>query len=198
MSLILPYKFVGGTSAKAQEVNANFQQIKSFVDNLETNQNSLEATVTNMDANKANRQGTSTLTFQVANPVNNFDAVNKQYLDNQLSIISTIIFGLEPVRSGNKTFYLKPGGCYDSNYIYPMVSRTNLNGNTSSITIYNRTYYIWVIASTTNSNITSIELTSSRDEAPNISVSDTTTIYRRVAYVTVNGSNIITDIGKEE
>lgn len=198
MSLIIPYKFVGGTSAKAQEVNANFQQVKEFVDNLETNQNSLEASVTNMDANKADRQGTSALTFQVANPVNSFDAVNKQYLDNQLSIISTIIFGLEPIQSGDNAFYLKPGGCYDSNYIYPMVSRVNINGSTLGQSLGAGTYYIWVLASTTNPNITDIALTNSRNVAPSISVDDITTVYRRVAYITINADLVITDIGKEE
>ena len=115
-----------------------------------------------------------------------------------LSERSTIIFGLEPIQSGDKAFYLKPGGCYDSNYIYPMVSRVNINGSTLGQSLSVGTYYIWVLASTTNPNITGIAFTYDRDIGPDISVSDTTTIYRRVAHITINADLVITDIGKEE
>jgi len=187
MSLILPYTFTGGTSAKAQEVNANFQQVKKFVDKLESDAETMAQNIEDLIANKANLNGARAQTFEVANPTSSYQAVNKQYLEAQLAVFATVINGLKMTITGNTTFNIAPGGCFDSTYLHPMVLRTNLavdvsDKNPSTV------YKIFVIASTDNSTIARAEVTTG---TPSIS---STTIYRQLGTVTLDSSGNITAI----
>ena len=72
----IPYTFIAGTKAKANEVNGNFTSIKQFVDQLESNLATAELDINNLETNKADINGSQNEVFQVADAENNKDAVN--------------------------------------------------------------------------------------------------------------------------
>lgn len=192
MGLILPYMFSGGFSAKAQEVNANFNKVKEFVDNLENNLEAVQVDVADMQTNKADIRGSNSYNFRVADPVSSFDAVNLQYLEQYVEPIKGYISGFYPHTSGDSTFYLEPGICYDSNFIYPIKSTTNING--SALSLSTGHYYVWVVASTENSEVSSLAYTLiSSGETPPISEG---VVFRRVASMVVSTGHLITLIGR--
>lgn len=149
MTLYIPYTFVGGTSAKAQEVNANFSQVKGYVEDLATRITSLEATTSQMLLDKADLQGNSNYTFNVATPTNDTNAATKAYVDQQVAILKPIIIGLKATKTGNKSVAVSTGSCFDYLYQNPIINAT---------TYYNydypfeasTTYNIYAMARTSN------------------------------------------------
>jgi len=72
-NFLIPYTFVGGTKAKAEEVNANFTAIQEEL------------------LTKANLNGASTNTFEVADATSTYHAINKTQMDTAVSEINTTI-----------------------------------------------------------------------------------------------------------
>lgn len=88
-----PYTFRAGTYAKASEMNANFDTLKNFVDDLATDiQDGLESSAA---YNKANKNGSSSEKFQVADGTSTNDAINKGQLDTLQTSLNTRISALE-------------------------------------------------------------------------------------------------------
>ena len=84
-----PYTFRAGTYAKAAEVNANFDTVKDFVDDLQDAIGNVEVSKT--PYNKANLQGNSDVIFYCATSSEANAAVNNTQLTNSLSSINTNI-----------------------------------------------------------------------------------------------------------
>lgn len=84
-----PYTFRAGTYAKAAEVNANFDTVKDFVDDLQDAIGNVEVSKT--PYNKANLQGNSDVVFYCATSSEANAAVNNTQLTNSLSDINTTI-----------------------------------------------------------------------------------------------------------
>lgn len=84
-----PYTFRAGTYAKAAEVNANFDTVKDFVDDLQDAIGNVEVSKT--PYNKANLQGNSDVIFYCATSSEANAAVNNTQLTNSLSDINTNI-----------------------------------------------------------------------------------------------------------
>ena len=150
MSLIIPYKFKGGTSAKAQEVNANFEQVRTFCNNLETAVASDELSIAELQNGKANINGDMQQLFKVATPNNtstdNDKAVNVRYVnDNVISVLKYGIFGLKMYISGENSIAMAPGACYDSTYQYPIVSPISTNTTFSVGITASTTYDIYIV-----------------------------------------------------
>lgn len=194
MTFYIPYVFTGGQSAKAQEVNANFQQVKRFVENLEDTQEDIQNTVEGLQSDKANINGSSQEQFDVADPTSSSNAVNKSYLDNQLLPFRYIIVGLNLSKTGNQLFTVGVGGCYDNNYINPIANNSNLSMDISDVTSASSTYNIYILAETTSPTNTSLVLTTGSNQ-PSISVDD---IYRKIGTLTTDSDNYVDTLTKEE
>lgn len=84
-----PYTFRAGTYAKAAEVNANFDTVKDFVDDLQDAIGNVEVSKT--PYNKANLQGNPDVVFYCATSSESNAAVNNAQLNNSLSDINTTV-----------------------------------------------------------------------------------------------------------
>lgn len=139
----IPYIFIAGTKAKANEVNSNFTSIKQFVDQLESNQATNELNISSLESNKANVNGSQTEIFQVANAANNFDAVNLQSLKDYTANSLDVIRGFIPSKSNSTTISCTAGDCWDTTYEQMISSTTALSLQDTSLA-NNATYYIYV------------------------------------------------------
>lgn len=157
----IPYTFIAGTKAKANEVNGNFTSIKQFVDQLESNLATAELDISNLEANKADINGNQNEIFQVANAENNKDAVNLETLKDQTANSLDAIRGFIPSKSNTTTISCTAGDCWDSTYEQMISSSTSLSLQDTTLSA-NTTYYIYVcydketstckLAFSTNSN----------------------------------------------
>jgi hypothetical protein len=84
-----PYTFRAGTYAKAAEVNANFDTVKDFVDDLQDAIGNVEVSKT--PYNKANLQGNPDVVFYCATSSEANAAVNNTKLTNSLVDINTAV-----------------------------------------------------------------------------------------------------------
>ena len=84
-----PYTFRAGTYAKAAEVNANFDTVKDFVDDLQDAIGNVEVSKT--PYNKANLQGNSDVVFYCATSSEANAAVNNTQLTNSLVDINNTV-----------------------------------------------------------------------------------------------------------
>lgn len=84
-----PYTFRAGTYAKAAEVNANFDTVKDFVDDLQDAIGNVEVSKT--PYNKANLQGNPDVVFYCATSSEANAAVNNTQLTNSLVDINTTV-----------------------------------------------------------------------------------------------------------
>lgn len=139
----IPYTFIAGTKAKANEVNSNFTSIKQFVDQLESNQATNELDISSLEINKANVNGSQTEIFQVANAANNFDAVNLQSLKDYTANTLDVIRGFTPSKSSSNTISCTAGDCWDSTYEQMISSSVALSLQDTALSA-DTTYYIYV------------------------------------------------------
>lgn len=146
----IPYTFIAGTKAKANEVNSNFTSIKQFVDQLESNQATNELNISNLESNKADVNGSQTEIFQVANAANNFDAVNLQSLKDYTANTLDVIRGFIPSKSNSNTISCTAGDCWDSTYTEMISSSTSLSLQDTALSA-DTTYYIYVCYNTDTS-----------------------------------------------
>lgn len=157
----IPYTFIAGTKAKANEVNGNFTSIKEFVDQLESNLATAELDINNLETNKADINGSQNEVFQVADAENNKDAVNLETLRAQTVNSLDVIRGFIPFMSNATTISCTAGNCWDSTYKQMINSYTVLSLQDTALAA-NTTYYIYVcydketssckLAFSTNSN----------------------------------------------
>lgn len=148
----IPYTFVPGTKAKANEVNSNFNAFKTFVDQNEVNiaQNSLD--IQNLQDTKAELNGAIEQTFQVANPTNNYDAVNKQWFLANTANSKDTISGFQLTKQSNTSVSATAGSAWDSTYEYMITSGSSLTEDQSNLG-QNATYYVYVCADKETSNV---------------------------------------------
>lgn len=139
----IPYTFIAGTKAKANEVNGNFTSIKQFVDQLESNLATAELDISNLETNKADINGSQNEVFQVANAENNKDAVNLETLRAQTVNSLDVIRGFIPFMSNATTISCTAGNCWDSTYEQMINSYTVLSLQDTALAA-NTTYYIYV------------------------------------------------------
>lgn len=139
----IPYTFIAGTKARANEVNGNFTSIKQFVDQLESNLATAELDISNLEANKADINGNQEEIFQVANAENNKDAVNLETLKDQTANSLDAIRGFIPSKSNATTISCTAGDCWDSTYKVMISSSKTIRLQDTSLA-KNATYYIYV------------------------------------------------------
>ena len=144
MPFDIPYTFIAGQKAKANEVNANFLGVKQFVDILEQQGATNELDIATLESNKANINGNSGYRFQVADAINSMDAVNLNTLDNLTANSKYYIGGFDLSKQSNTSIRATAGSCYDSTLEEMITSTGTLTLNTSSAG-NNVTRYIFVV-----------------------------------------------------
>lgn len=149
--LVIPYAFTGGLSAKAQEVNVNFDQIRKFGEDVVTNFTNTSIEIQKLQSGKANLNGNEGIVFNVAQAVEAHHAVPLYQLQNLILPMKYIIGGLTIEKGGNQSIIIRPGACYDSTYTYPMQLDTNIAELLASYT--NKTFEVYVMGNpVTNPN----------------------------------------------
>lgn len=182
----IPYTFIAGTKAKANEVNSNFTSIKQFIDQLESNQATNELNISNLESNKANVNGSQTEIFQVANAANNFDAVNLQSLKDYTANTLDTIKGFIPSKSSSNTISCTAGSCWDSTYTEMITSSISLSLQDTALAA-STTYYIYVCY---NEDTKACELAfSTNNTTPTLPVGFT--LFRRIGSFTTDEDNNI-------
>lgn len=191
MAILKPYTFVAGTKAKASEVNADFDTLYTEVNSLDTSITQIEADVETLDTTKANINGSTSNRFSVANPVNSYDAVNKQYLFNSIGNSLPYINGLGIAIDDTDTIHVDAGSCYDSTLETLMVLSTSVSKQNTEQSA-NTTYYVYLIA--TDGGTTDV-LISTSSGSPALPTGYTK--FRRIGYYKTNSDNEIDYVGSE-
>ena len=96
-----PYTFRSGNYAKAKEVNANFDTLQDYVNDLTQTLSEVEFEST--PYNKANVNGDDERQFEVADATASNQAVNKGQLDSAVSALETSIADTNLTVTGNYT-----------------------------------------------------------------------------------------------
>ena len=196
MTLYLPYTFVGGTAAKAQEVNANFQQTKKYIEDLETTYANYGSLISNLQNSKANVGGSSSQTFNVATPTESYHAVPKYYMKNYFQWLNYLIAGMHITIIDDDSFSIGLGGCGDStgNYIIKNNS-TYTTGNWTRLSA-NTTYSVWIWANTSDAEPTVNDVwLQGENQSPSIISGK---VMRRIGYITTDGNAHFTSARKED
>lgn len=189
MAITKPYTFIAGTKARAGEVNQDFDVVYSEVNRLGTEILGIDVDIQNISDSKADINGNATQRFQVANPENSYDSVNKNYLENSILNIKDYINGLTIVKDTDNTIRVSSGSCYDSTYTTMMVSTGNITKeNTTQLS--NGTYYVYIISDDSGYQV-DVLITTSSVTPP---LPSGYTVYRQIGSYTTDDVNKIDDI----
>lgn len=192
MPFDIPYTFIAGQKAKANEVNANFLGVKQFVDILEQQGATNELDIATLESNKASINGNSGYRFQVADALNTMDAVNLQTLNERIANSKGVINGFDLVLSGVNQIVLTSGVCYDSTMEEIITSTLNLTINTSTVGA-NQTQYIYVVYNKDTKEVKGI--VNANATTPSMPVGFAH--FRRIGIITTNVNGHIDYINKD-
>ena len=192
MTFEQPYKFKGGTSAKAQEVNANFDYTGNYIEGIETVQAGILSSIDNIEQDKADINGSSQEKFNVAPATEDYNAVPLIQLNDFLYIIKGIIRGFTlskyATTQGNWGLTMGTGACFDTTENYLIKNLSNISQSfDGQITMPGTTYKIAVVADVDTP--TNVSIAVYLGSSPSISLGQ---IYRQIARVTTNGSGFDT------
>lgn len=181
-----PFNFIANTYAKANEVNADFDTLYTGVNACINQVNTNTTSITNIGTSKADKNGSSSNTFSVADPVYGTDAVNKQSMMSAIGNSIDYIGGLTVSKDGNQTILVTAGSCYDSTHstILKLDSDTTKQDTTLGASA---TYYVYIIGDDTGTSIDI--LISSSSSTPSLPTGYTK--YRRIARFTTDASKYI-------
>ena len=191
MPLQIPYTFIAGTKAKANEVNANFLAIKQSIDLIETNQTEQGNDIASLLAGKADLNGNQEELFRVADAEGDYDAVNKKSVEELTYNSRGLFWGLELTKIGDDTISVSPGGCYDSTYEYMIKSDITLSKQQSALG-ENATWYVYICAEEGEENVIVFSVNGTTPEVP-VGYS----YYRRLGYFTTNDEGVIDEVTSE-
>lgn len=179
MTLIIPYSFIAGTKAQAAQVNENFQAVATEVNSIGSDVADAEISITNLSNNKANVNGNSSNRFAVAAPVNDTDAVNKQYFN---SLTQYLLAGLVLSKADDEYISCTAGACFDTTggkilQFASDVSKSEYPYNVSA------TYYVYIAGMPTGGTSTQL-LISTSSSSP--ALPSGYTLYRGLGYFTTD------------
>lgn len=189
MAITKPFTFVAGTKARANEVNQNFDVLYSEVNSIDSTLTSVNVDIQSLKDDKANINGNASQRFQVANPVNNYDAVNKSSVTELTSNTKNYIDGLVITKVGDKTIRVSSGSCYDSTYskILKLSTTTDVENTGQGA---NAKYYVYIVGNE-YSGVEKIIISST---TPEPALPSGYTLYRQIGYFSTNSSNKINTI----
>ena len=146
MVLEIPYTFEPGTKAKASEVNADFEAIKSFVDGNEQDIARIQEDILELENDKADKNGDILQRFNVADVATTggeYNAVNLQTYKKLSANTIDLIQGYQLAKFDNNSITAQPGSCYDSTKSIIITSDATLTATQANLTA-NATYYVYV------------------------------------------------------
>lgn len=151
----LRWKFTPSTNAKASELNENLNQLVSkineVVQELTTISNSL-SDVVHTSTSKAN-------VLEVANAINNLDAVNLQTMKDFMKPFMGVILGyLITLNAELNTISITNGLCYDTTGKYQIYSFTGFSAVTTNRQA-NTTLQMYVLKDTTTTDNPTLQIT---------------------------------------
>lgn len=186
MSITKPYTFSAGTKARANEVNDDFDVLYSQVNANISRIDSVEFDITELEGNKADVNGNASQRFQVADAINDNDAINKRTLENLTYNVRDYISGLLITKDNNDTIIVSAGSCFSSDYETMMVLASDTSKQNSSQGA-STTYYVHLVS---NSSGTSSDILISQTKiSPPLPGGYTK--YRNIgSYATDGGGNI--------
>ena len=186
MAITKPYTFVAGTKAKAVEVNEDFDVLYSETNRIGTEIINLELDIQDVNSSKANINGDATQRFQLANPENSYDGVNKNYLEGSIANVKDYISGYVITKNTSNSIRVSSGSCYDSTFTTIISSTGNIT-KTNSTQSANATYYVYVISDASGYNA-NILITTSSTNPP---LPSGYTLFRRIGNYNTNSSGAI-------
>jgi len=147
------YTFTAGTKAQAGQVNKNFQDCINGI-----NQNASEITqnasdISSLQSGKANKNGSSSERFSVANPTSQYEAVNKGYLENAITPVLDYINGLIITKSSNTEIAISAGSCYDSTQKELLALSSSYTASYSGTLSASTTYDVFIRKSKSTSSV---------------------------------------------
>lgn len=187
MTLIIPYTFVAGTKAQSAQVNEDFQAVATEVNSIGSNLADAETAITNLTNNKADINGNTSNRFAVADPVNSYDAVNKQYFN---SLTQYLLAGLVISKADDEYISCTAGACYDTTGAKILRFASDVSKSEYPYNV-NATYYVYIIgmpAGGTNTQLL-ISISSSSPALPS-----GYTLYRGLGNFTTDSSGKIKDV----
>ena len=188
----IPYTFVAGTKARANEVNENFTSLKQFVDQLEVNEANNEINIANLESNKANLNGSNTELFNVADATSDYNAVNMRTLTERTLNSKGVISGFELSIFNDTTITATAGSCYDSTFTQMINSTTSLQASEDSLGISTK-YYIYVCS---QSSTGQCQLVLSLDDTTP-TVPQGYNYFRRLGYLETDSAGHIDTVNKD-
>lgn len=191
MPLQIPYTFIAGTKAKANEVNANFLAIKNLVDTIEVTQTEQGNDITALLAQKADLNGNQGELFRVADAESDYDAINKATLEELTYNTRALFWGLELTRIGDDTISVSPGGTYDSTFEYMIKSEITLTKQQSNLG-NEATWYVYICAEEGEENLIVFSANGTTPEVP-VGYS----YFKRLGYFTTNEEGDIDQVFSE-
>lgn len=143
MTIDIPYTFTAGTKAKASEVNADFNAVANFVNQLEVSNTELETLIETLQSSKADLTGNLSNIFRMADAVDNYDGVNLRTLRNLTQNSKDVIKGLVIAKQSDTSVNATAGSCWDSTYTSMITTDTSLIVDQANLSS-NTTYYIYI------------------------------------------------------
>lgn len=188
MAITKPYTFQAGTKARASEVNQDFDILYSEVNRIDTKILNIDIDIQNIAEGKADINGNAGQVFKMANAVDSYDGVNKNFLENAIANIKDYINGFIISKDTNTSIIVSSGSCYDSTYTVVINSTGNI---TKENTIQGAgTRYVHVISDNSGRQV-DILISS---QSINPALPSGYTKYRLIGSVVVDGNNKITSI----
>ena len=147
------YTFTAGTKAQAGQVNKNFQDCVNGINQnaSEIAQNSSD--ISSLQSSKANKNGSSSERFSVANPTSQYEAVNKGYLENAITPVLDYMNGLVITKSSNTEIAISAGSCYDSTQSQLLVLSSSYTASYSGTLTASTTYDVFIRKSKSTSSV---------------------------------------------
>lgn len=133
----VPHTFVPGEVASATEVNENFTALSNGVDYNLSSINAMNNNISNIELNKADKNGNKNELFNVADGVVDSNAVSMKQLRERTQTTLNYIDGLViKIDTNNTSLVISGGQCYDTNREYilssgeDVLTPTSLSQNT--------------------------------------------------------------------
>jgi hypothetical protein len=126
MAITKPYTFQAGTKARASEVNQDFDILYSEVNRIGTEILNIDIDIQNVAEGKADINGDAGQVFKMADAVDSYDGVNKNFLENSIANIKDYISGYVITKNTNNSIRVSSGSCYDSAYTVVINSTGNI------------------------------------------------------------------------
>lgn len=179
------YTFTAGTKAQAGQVNKNFQDCVNGINQnaSEIAQNSSD--ISSLQSSKANKNGSSSERFSVANPTSQYEAVNKSYLENAITPVLDYINGLIITKSSNTEIAISAGSCYDSTQKEILALSSSYTASYSGTLSASTTYDVFIRKSKSTSSVDCAIL------AHEATPSSSDYYYRKIGEVFTDGSGNI-------